>query len=144
MQQSVRTNLEEGNEIYFQELNNYICSYYVSSACPMPGAMKASLRISAPASRWQQPCARLGEGRAGGTGPLAVLRGVSRLLRQFRPPAPQAEEEMRRRGREHVGRGEEGGGKGRSGSGDDWQRGGEIQGRFQISGWGTRWLVVSH
>lgn len=43
MQQSVRTNLEEGNEIYFQELNNYIRSYYVSSACPMPGAVKASL-----------------------------------------------------------------------------------------------------
>lgn len=143
MQQSVRTNLEEGNEIYFQELNNYIRSYYVSSACPMPGAVKASLRISAPASCRQQPCARLGEGRAGGTGPLAVLRGVSRLLRQFRPPAPQAEEEMRGGGCEHVGRGEEGGGKGRSGRGEDWQRGGEIQGRFQISGWGTRWLVVS-
>lgn len=41
MQQSVRTNLEEGNEIYFQELNNYIRSYYVSSACPMPGARES-------------------------------------------------------------------------------------------------------
>lgn len=89
---SVWTNLEEGNEMYFQEENNYISSYYLSSACPMPGAIKGSLHIFRPGFWRQHHRARMEE--QVGLGAQDLQRYSVRLVgcpNSSDLPAPQTE-----------------------------------------------------